>query len=328
MTVKSFVESNSLSVEMILNLCKKLEINVDDENDNLSEDDKLLLEYELEEFAKANSGLDGSAEGGESSSSFKKKKSSDGSDFHIDNETFAAAYKCLVDAVNMLGNGLGDLSGLNPNGLKLIDGSTDIYNANLSSITSDSSNLQNRMTNTIISLSRMNYENANYFKDTLGNFLKEGKNDLNDYLASDEYKADLKMQEEYVKYKDEIDELYKLINGGTYFIEDPTTGFYLRDPLTGMYSYDVDKFEQAAKKLGVSELSIVQDLITNMNNNNSFNKQAPSYVNSVASEYGFGSNPCPRVVTSNRVEYTINKYRMEKIKWVNEREGNSLGELF
>ena len=45
-------------------------------------------------------------------------------------------------------------------------------------------------------------------------------------------------------------------------------------------------------------------------------------------EYGFGSNPCPRVVTSNRVEYTINKYRMEKIKWVNEREGNSLGDLF
>ena len=45
-------------------------------------------------------------------------------------------------------------------------------------------------------------------------------------------------------------------------------------------------------------------------------------------EYGFGNNPCPCVVTSNRVEYTINKYRMEKIKWVNEREGNSLGDLF
>ena len=75
-------------------LCQKLEIDVQKESDSLSEDDQMLLEYELEELEKANSGVadGGGAGGGESSSSSKKKKSdsdSDGSDFHIDNPTFS-----------------------------------------------------------------------------------------------------------------------------------------------------------------------------------------------------------------------------------------------
>ena len=135
MTVKSFADNNSLSVDMVLNLCEKLGINVDDETANLSEDDQLLLEYEIEELAKANSGMDEMGDsgggGGSDSSSSGKKKNSDASDFHIDNPTFAAAYKCLVDAVNMLEDGLGDLSGLNQNGMDLIDSSTAVYDENL-----------------------------------------------------------------------------------------------------------------------------------------------------------------------------------------------------
>ena len=151
----------------------------------------------------------------------------------------------VADAVNMLEDGLGDLSGLNQNGMDLIDSSTAVYDENLKSINSLSSTLQHRMTNTIESLCRMHYENANYFKDILGDLLKEGKDDLNVYLTSDEYKNNLEKSKEYLENKEEIDELYKLINGGTYFIDDPTTGLYLRDPLTGMYSYDIDRIKQS-----------------------------------------------------------------------------------
>ena len=305
MTVKSFAESNSLGVDKVLNLCQKLGIDVESESDNLSEDDQMLLEYELEELEKANSGVAASGGGGSSSSSRKKKSDSDndGSDFHIDNPTFSAAYKCLVDAVNMLENGLGDLSGLNQNGKDLIgssDNDAKLYNGNLSQINELSRGLQNQMTNTIILLSRMDYKNANYFKDTLGDLLKEGKDEYWDYKSSDEYKVsqknakeidDLfrKMQKENPDLtKDEFNEIingwYNSLGSGHF----TTIGEHI-SPVTGLSNYDEGRAIMAAKELGIYGLSMIQDTIGKLGSYNSFNLGASKYIGSIASGYGLGS---------------------------------------
>ena len=291
MTVKSFAESNNLTVDKVFNLCQKLEIDVQKESDSLSEDDQMLLEYELEELEKANSGVadGGGAGGGESSSSSKKKKSdsdSDGSDFHIDNPTFSKAYKCLVDAVNMLENGLGDLSGLNQNGKNLI-GSTEndakLYNGNLSQINKLSRGLQNQMTNTIILLSRMNYKNANYFKDTLGDLLKEGKDEYRDYKSSDEYRDSLIPE----WLTDEVDEFFKLVNGGTYNYEDEL-GMVVKDSV-GYAHMNIDEMKQKAEELGISDVKVVSDFITKMDGYNQFFDYASSDANVISTSFGLGS---------------------------------------
>ena len=292
MTVKSFAESNSLGLDKVLNLCQKLGIDVENESDSLSEDDQMLLEYELEEFEKANSGVADGGGGGSISSSKKKKSDSDsdsdsdGSDFHIDNPTFSKAYKCLVEAVNMLENGLGDLSGLNQNGKDLI-GSTDndakLYNGNLSQINELSRGLQNQMTNTIILLSRMNYENANYFKDALGDLLKEGKDEYWDYKSSAEYRDSLIPE----WLTDEVDEFFKLVNGGTYNYEDEL-GMVVKDSV-GYAHMNIDEMKHKAEELGISDVKVVSDFITKMDGYNQFFDYASSDANVVASTYGLAT---------------------------------------
>lgn len=175
MTVKDFAKEIKISVKKVLNLCKKLKINVSKETDILSKDDIALILFELEEAATLddkNTSAGGVGDEGTRSSG-KSSNNTDGSDFNIDNETFAAAYKCLKDAYGLLENGLGDFNELDNNALTLIKKGDINNNERLTNMTNECRNLQYNMSATIEFLSKMNVESANFFKDIFGNEFRE-----------------------------------------------------------------------------------------------------------------------------------------------------------
>lgn len=94
-------------------------------------------------------------------------------DFNIDNETFAAAYKCLKNANLLLDAGLGNFNELDSSALSLIE-KKDVSNSNrLDTMNKDCYELSNNMYRTIDMLSNMSVESANFFMDYFGDELDD-----------------------------------------------------------------------------------------------------------------------------------------------------------
>lgn len=88
-------------------------------------------------------------------------------DFNIDNESFAAAYKCLSSANELLENGLGNFNELDNSALVLINKGNVNNNNRLNNINRDCYELRDKMYRTIEYLSKINAESAYYFMDIL-----------------------------------------------------------------------------------------------------------------------------------------------------------------
>ena len=88
-------------------------------------------------------------------------------DFKIDNESFAAAYRCLNDANGLIEAGLGNFSDLQDYALLLINKKNLKNDDSLNIISTECQLLKNRMYRTIGYLSRISVESAKFFEDIL-----------------------------------------------------------------------------------------------------------------------------------------------------------------
>lgn len=88
-------------------------------------------------------------------------------DFNIDNESFAAAYRCLRNANELLEVGLGDFSELKGSALSLVGLGDKKNNDRLLNLTYKCTKLKDNMYNTIKYLSMMDASVAEFFDDIL-----------------------------------------------------------------------------------------------------------------------------------------------------------------
>ena len=122
-------------------------------------------------------------------------------DFNIDNESFAAAYKCLNSANELLENGLGNFSELDNSALVLIDNGNINNNNRLNNINQDCFELKDKMYRTIEYLSKINSESAFYFECVLNN---DGFGDINSdmFTVEGKFKGFVKASKAGMEIKD------------------------------------------------------------------------------------------------------------------------------
>jgi len=181
-------------------------------------------------------------------------------DINIDNESFANAYKCLIDANVLLEEGLGNLNELDENALKSIGKENVANTGSLYCINKDCSDLAKRMKDTIEYLANIDADNALFFDEFLDEY-GEGL-DLEYEVKITSYEA---VSADGIKYTvdivGEIDENTTIVllnagSGGSYKALDS----YLQGDGVGKNNVVIIRFDRGSESYNKNAYKLMEEV--------------------------------------------------------------------